>query len=183
MTENEKMTFGATIEARPEPLALTPSKAPSSLRDAPPSPLSATSTPRHEHTDPFDPFYDNNEGAKTATDLKQAQAHTHDLEAQRSLGLTRTESSYPPGSRKKDDSMWPSLKTQKARAKQQKCAKSKNPWAKMGKKQKLIATLVIALFIIGAAVGIGVGVSKAVGGGVAKVGGGTKPIGDNEKGQ
>lgn len=74
--------------------------------------------------------------------------------------------------------MWPSLKSQKAQAKKDRCAKSWNPMAKMGRRQKMIVTAVIALLIIGAAVGIGVGVSKAVGGGVKQSNGDTRPIGE-----
>lgn len=76
--------------------------------------------------------------------------------------------------------MWPTKKAQKAKAKQQKCAKSWNPMAAWGKKQKMIASAVIALCIIGLAVGLGVGVSKAVGGGVNTMHGTTKPIGTDE---
>jgi hypothetical protein len=183
MTENEKTTFGVTIEPQPEHLPATPTKTPS-LRDAPPSPLTSSSTPRRDAANSFD-FYDHQDAQKTETDLKGPQSHAHDLEAQRDLGLVQTESSRF-GCKKRDESMWPSLSSQKAKkkqAKREKRAKSWNPMAGMGKRQKLIVTLIIALFIIGAAVGIGVGVSKAVGGGVTKVGGGTKPIGSNGKDQ
>jgi hypothetical protein len=190
MTENEKTTFGATIEPRPaslapsaDPYVITPTKTDSSLIDAPPSPLSATSSiPSHKPANPFNNLYNHSDESKTTTDLKQARGNVVDLEAQRDLSLVRTESSRPTCSNK-EDSMWPSLKAQKAKAKQEKRAKSCNPLARMGKKQKLIATLVIAFFIIGAAVGIGVGISKAVGGGVTKVGGGTRTIGNGNDGQ
>jgi predicted lipoprotein with Yx(FWY)xxD motif len=82
--------------------------------------------------------------------------------------------------------MWPSLQSQKEKAKmakKQKCAKSWNPMHRLGRRQKLVVAAVIALLIIGAAVGIGVGVSKAVGGGVKSATGETKPIGDNGKTQ
>ncbi len=179
MTENEKTTFGATIEPQQEHSPATPTKTPS-LRDTPTSPLTSCSTPRHDAANPFD-FYDHQDAQKTETDLKGPQTYAYDLEAQRDLRLVQTESSRF-GCKKRDESMWPSLSSQKAKKKQAKHelrAKSWNPMAGMGKKQKLIATLIVALFISGAAVGIGVGVSKAVGGGITKVGGGTKPIGND----
>ncbi|KIW01787.1 uncharacterized protein PV09_06959 [Verruconis gallopava] len=180
MSEDEKVTFGATVESRPAPPPLSPSK-PNSMTDAPPSPLTTTSfTPAHESADPFDPPWTQGGPNRASADHKQPHITTHDLESQRELGLALTGSSRT-GCKRKEDSMWPSLKTQKARAKQQKREKSCNPMARMGRKQKLIATLVIALLVVGAAVGIGVGVSKAVGGGVTQVGGGTRPIGDGQK--
>lgn len=68
--------------------------------------------------------------------------------------------------------MWPHPATVKKQHKQQKTLKRSkwNCWGrtthKMSKKQKILLQVLIALFVIGAAVGIGVGVSKAVGGGV-----------------
>jgi len=72
--------------------------------------------------------------------------------------------------------MWPSRATLKAKKRQEKNAKSWNPLCRLGKKQKLAAQIVIALVIVGAAVGIGVGVSRAVGGGVWTAQGQSKPI-------
>src|SRR5690349_10249996 len=111
MSQNEKTTFGATIE--PLPLA---------TRDAPPSPLTTSSLPQGN------PFYDHDGANRTSTDLKPPPAYTHDLEGQRSaadLSLAQTTSSRPRANR--DDSMWPSLKTQKEQARKEKCAKSWNP--------------------------------------------------------
>lgn len=169
MSENEKTTFGATIEHK-NPLPLT-------TRDAPPSPLTTSSQP------PSNPFYNHDDGNRTSTDLKAPPTYTHDLEGQRSnADLSLAQSTLSREGDRRDDSMWPSLKTQKEKAKKdkaEKCAKSWNPITRMGKRQKLIVTAVIALVIIGAAVGIGVGVSKAVNGGVKNANGNTRPIGDN----
>lgn len=52
-----------------------------------------------------------------------------------------------------------------------------NPMRKLNKRQKLWAKIFIALLIIGAAVGIGIGISKAVGGGVWKSANEQAPIG------
>ena len=55
-----------------------------------------------------------------------------------------------------------------------------SPWGKLNKKQKLWAKILVGLIIIGAAVGIGVGISKAVGGGVWKGINSQVPIGDSD---
>ena len=52
-----------------------------------------------------------------------------------------------------------------------------NPMRKLNKRQKLWAKLLIALLIVGAAVGLGIGISKAVGGGVWKSANDQAPIG------
>jgi hypothetical protein len=175
--ENEKTTFGATIEPSP---STTPSPLPLSARDAPPTPLTASSeleVPRQN------PFYAISSGARTSTSLKQPPSYAQhaDLEAQRSnaeLGLTNTASTS--ATKTKENSMWPSLKAQKTKAKAERCKESWNPMRRwgLGRRQKMIVTAVIALLIIGAAVGIGVGVSKAVGGGVKDQHGDTRPIGE-----
>lgn len=168
---NEKTTFGATIEPPRTP-------AQDAGRDAPPSPLTTASLPA------ANPFYAHDDGNRTSTDLKVPPAYTRDLEAQRSnadLSLANTKASCT--SQKQHESMWPTLKSIREKAKQDKadkCAKSWNPMARMGRKQKLIVTVVIALVIIGAAVGIGVGVSIATGNGTKTGSGGNRPIGDKD---
>ena len=52
-----------------------------------------------------------------------------------------------------------------------------NPMRKLNKRQKLWAKLLIALLIVGAAVGLGIGISKAVGAGVWKSANEQAPIG------
>lgn len=52
-----------------------------------------------------------------------------------------------------------------------------NPMRKLNKRQKLWAKIFIALLIVGAAVGLGIGISKAVGGGVWKSVNEQAPIG------
>merc|ERR1711981_1192993 len=160
MSQNEKTTFGATIEHKsPLPLA---------TRDAPPSPLTTSSQP------PSNPFYDLDGANRTSTDLKVPQSYANDLEGQRSnADLSLAQTTLSREGDRRDDSMWPSLKTQKEDAKRQKkekCAESWNPLTRMGKRQKLIVTA-----------GIAVGVSKAVNGGVKSANGNTRPIGDNDR--
>ncbi len=54
-----------------------------------------------------------------------------------------------------------------------------NPMRKLNKRQKLWAKIIIALLIVGAAVGIGIGISKAVGAGVWKSTNEQAPIGNS----
>jgi len=64
----------------------------------------------------------------------------------------------------------------KSQAKARKRESGCNPLRTLNKKQKIWAKAFIALFIIAAAVGLGVGISKAVGGGVWSGNGTTKQI-------
>ena len=56
------------------------------------------------------------------------------------------------------------------------------PWSRLSKKQRILAHILIALIIVGGAVGIGVGISKAVGGGVWKSINSQSQIGDTDSG-
>jgi len=92
-----------------------------------------------------------------------AYPYDHDLETQSHLAGSGSTRSL---AQTKDCSMWPSRQALKQKAREEKKAKSWNPLCRLGKRQKLAAQIVIAFVVIGAAVGIGVGVSRAVGGGV-----------------
>jgi len=72
--------------------------------------------------------------------------------------------------------MWPSQDQLKARAKQDKRARLWGPMARLSKRNRFIVSVVIALAVIGAAVGIGVGVSRATNGEVWAGTGKSKPI-------
>jgi hypothetical protein len=175
----EKTTFGAVIVERssspvapktpqPQSLRLQPSK--ETARDSPLTPRSAISTPGNEPQNPFSAFYTHSQAA-TETDLKPPPMYKHDVESHVHLASTKSNVETT-----KDCTMWPSRATLKQRAIQEKTAKSWNPLCRLTKKQKFAAHIVIALVIIGAAVGIGVGVSRAVGGGVWSGQGQSKPI-------
>jgi len=77
------------------------------------------------------------------------------------------------GCRAKECSMWPSRQTLKEKAKQEKSFRRKGNcfglsarWGSLSKKQRLWTKILIALLVVAFAIGVGIGISKAVGGGV-----------------
>ncbi|KAH0542221.1 hypothetical protein FGG08_003343 [Glutinoglossum americanum] len=91
------------------------------------------------------------------------------------IGKTSVECHNTP---RKDCSVWPGKHTLIARRRQAKKRDMCNPMRGLTKKQKLCMKILIALLVVAAAVGIGVGISRAVGGGVWKNNNETRPIGD-----
>jgi hypothetical protein len=192
MDPEKKTTFGATIE--PPSTPLPPSNLPAAMdtptsqttplhlkaskeADSTSTPHSTVSTPSHTHdaSNPFSPFYEHR--PSTAHSTLAPPVYYHDVE---SLGhLSTTKSTV---SRTQECSMWPSRDALKAKALEEKKKKSWNPLCRLNKRQKLAAQILIALVIIGAAVGIGVGVSRAVGGGVWSGNGQSKQIPSDKKG-
>ncbi|TID27809.1 gb [Venturia nashicola] len=177
---SEKTTFGVTVERSSSPTApltpqphsprLQPSKDTTMEPVTPNSAVSTHSTPAHEPHNPFSAFYTHSQ-APTETDLKPPPIYKNDVESNVYLASSKSNLETT-----KDCTMWPSRVTLQNRAIQEKRAKSWNPMCRLTKKQKLTAQIIIALAIIGAAVGIGVGVSKAVHGGVWSGQGQSKPI-------
>lgn len=73
----------------------------------------------------------------------------------------------------KEDTMWPSKLTLKQKKKAEKqtkrekkgcrgCAPLRNRWSQMSKRNRLLTQIAIAIFVIGVAVALGVGISSAV---------------------
>ncbi|TKX25169.1 hypothetical protein C1H76_2399 [Elsinoe australis] len=80
---------------------------------------------------------------------------------------------YSIDGRPKECQMWPSRQTLKSKARQEKCERRRKNcfglskrWGEMPKQKRLIAKILIALVVIAFAVGIAIGISRAVGGGV-----------------
>ncbi|KZF24765.1 hypothetical protein L228DRAFT_103777 [Xylona heveae TC161] len=96
------------------------------------------------------------------SESKLVLAH-YDLEAQPSLPPS-------PERQPKECTMWPGRQTIKDRAKLEKKKREFRLFRKLSKKQIIWIKVVIALFIIALAVGLGLGISKAVGGGIWKSG-------------
>lgn len=177
-SEKQPTTFGVTIEQSSQPpttpppqksgLNLIPVKESDSIT-APPSAVSTPTVHTPNHTNPFSAFYEHR--ADSSNNLKTPNVYQHDLESQCQLSTSKI--SMDPG---KECTMWPSRAALKAQKREEKHKKSWNPLHRLGKRQKLTAQIVIALLVIGAAVGIGVGVSRAVGGGVWSGNGQSKPI-------
>ncbi|KAF2209944.1 hypothetical protein CERZMDRAFT_99998 [Cercospora zeae-maydis SCOH1-5] len=116
-----------------------------------------------------------------------------DLEAANDAPLTPSTDEDHPFSKRigveqhTEDTMWPSKqalqqrhRAEKQQRRQQKGIKLLVPvrerWAALSKRTKLIAKLLLGLFIIGIAVGLGVGISKAVQGSYYVKDGSSKPI-------
>lgn len=141
-------------------------------------------TPSEEYdptsTHPFSAFYSHPTTRTSFEQLKHASkthiaVYTHNLES----GTLVRASSEPPTSNK-ECTVWPGkLQLQRKNLLMEK-RRGCSPWRNLTKKQKLWAQILIAFIIIGAAVGIGVGISKAVGGGVWKSNNSQTPIGDGD---
>jgi hypothetical protein len=82
---------------------------------------------------------------------------------------------------RKDCSVWPGKRTLLERRRQCKKRSRCNPMRALTKRQKLCMKILIALLVVAAAVGIGVGISRAVGGGVWKNNNEQRPIGDGSR--
>ena len=139
--------------------------------------------PSSDH--PFSPFYSH---PTTRTSLEQKkseskvrfQVYEYDLEnGSRVTTYTQPE---PPQRCPTNDAVWPSSN---ARKQHELMVKSKghnsyNPFLRMSKRQKFWAKVLTAILVIGAITGLGVGITKAVGGGVFRTSSNTSaPIGNS----
>lgn len=190
MAANEKqhpVTFGASIERAAD--ASTPA---AQLLRSPPSHDSnmsaATTTPSDEAdpakkewtadpSNPYSAFYKHPEALRETRpsindSIPPAKTHLgvteHDLEGgvPLSTASTQQQSKVSVDGRVKECTMWP---TRQAVLEKRKSYKRKRGCAffhRLTNKQRLWAKIVIALLVIAAAVGLGVGISRAVGGGV-----------------
>jgi hypothetical protein len=75
--------------------------------------------------------------------------------------VVTTGDSLRPGATGQECTMWPSASEMHARHKREKRARSRNPLRKLSRRNRVIISVVIALTVISAAVGIGVGISRA----------------------
>ena len=140
--------------------------------------------PSSDH--PFSPFYSH---PTTRTSLEQKkseskvrfQVYEHDLE-NGSRVTTYTQPEPIPRHCPTNDAVWPSSNVRKQHELmvRSKGHNSYSPFQRMSKKQKFWAKVFIAILIIGAITGLGVGITKAVGGGVFRTSSNTSaPIGDS----
>lgn len=130
-------------------------------------------------THPFSAFYSHPTTRTSFDQLKSASktqiaVYTHDIES----GTLRASSE--PSRSTKECTVWPGRNQLKRKNLLMKKRRGCSPWRNLSKKQKLWAQIIIAFIIIGAAVGIGVGISKAVGGGVWKSTNSQTTIGDGD---
>ncbi|KAL9127475.1 MAG: hypothetical protein Q9217_003657 [Psora testacea] len=136
---------------------------------------------------PFSAFYSH---PTTRTSLEQLKSESkinikiyeQDLEAGSRItpAISANESAEPPNATRKECTMWPSknkLIKQPNPAGTIKGSRACAPYRRLSKRQKLCAQLLIAVLIVGAATGLGIGISKAVGSGVWKSNNSQVPIG------
>lgn len=120
---------------------------------------------------------------KTASDSKQnINKNSFDCDMEAGLTVQRTEAGYSKTSLIKSKScgaeQWPNRiveqkKMRIARRRDRACCAC---WGELSKKQRTLVLTVVFLLVIGAAIGVGIGVSKRVGGGVVTKDGTNTPL-------
>ena len=183
-SHNEKPVIGASIvhlELPITPSKLSLGKKPSFDTISPCSSNLTTSEYPNTKEDDYDPisnsqhpfsaFYSH---PTTRTSLEQAQSQSkihiavyqNDLES--GSRITQAEAVPEVGyHHKEDDKVWPCAETlrKKKLAIQQK-GRGCSPFKRLSKKQKIVVHTIIVILLIATITGLGVGISKAVGGGV-----------------
>jgi hypothetical protein len=128
-----------------------------------------------DSSNPYSAFYKHPEARRSLDAASAPQSKTHldvhtmerDLEAGPPLSAATTQ--QPKSSvdgRVKECTMWPSRQAVMDQRKTYKRARGCNLFKNLTSKQRLWAKIIIALIVVAAAVGLGVGISRAVGGGV-----------------
>jgi len=174
-TNEKPITFGAVIEDPPKPLPQLALR-PQTSND---SNVSATleKDTGFNSSNPYSAFYKHPEARRSMDGAPQSKTHLavyeRDLETGSTPGLplSTATTQQPRASvdgRVKECTMWPSRQTITERRKVTKRARGCKLFGGLTSKQRLWAKIAIALFIVAAAVGLGVGISRAVGGGVWK---------------
>ncbi|KAF2708544.1 hypothetical protein K504DRAFT_284461 [Pleomassaria siparia CBS 279.74] len=185
---NEKpIAFGAVVE--------DPANPQSTLRSPPSheSNISATSASIVEKetpidsANPFSAFYKHPQ-ARRSMDGSMQQSKTlldvnvHDRDLEAGMPLSTASTQQPKSSvdgRVKECTMWPSRQAMIDKKKKHQRARGCNLFQGLSNKQRLWIKIFIALFVVAAAVGLGVGITRAVGGGVWSANGSSKPIPNN----
>lgn len=171
---NEKpVTFGAIIEpTTPQPALRSP---PSHESNMSTSSVDATSKEvAVDSSNPFSAFYKHPQ-ARRSMDVTPQQSKIHldvavserDLEAGVPLSAATTQQpKVSVDGRVKECTMWPSRQAMMDKKKAHKRARGPQVFRNLTSKQRLWVKIVIGLILIAAATGLGVGISRAVGGGV-----------------
>ncbi|KAF2832102.1 hypothetical protein CC86DRAFT_312902 [Ophiobolus disseminans] len=181
MAANEKhepVTFGVTIERPVSQIEPQPA-----LRSAPSTDSAMSSTTADaakkemavDSSNPYSAFYKHPEARRSMDAASAPQSKTHldvvtferDVEA--GLPLSTATTQQPKSSvdgRVKECTMWPSRQAVIDQRKTYKRTRGCNLFKNLTSKQRLWAKIIIALVVVAAAVGLGVGISRAVGGGV-----------------
>lgn len=141
-----------------------------------------------DSSNPYSAFYKHPEARRSmdAASAPQSKTHLdvttfeHDMEAGVPLSTATTQN--PKSSvdgRVKECTMWPSRQAVMDQRKTYKRTRGCNVFKGLTSKQRLWAKIIIALFVVAAATAVGVGISRAVGGGVWAGQGKTKTIPDD----
>lgn len=130
-----------------------------------------------DSSNPYSAFYKHPEARRSMDAASAPQSKTHldvhthalerDLEAGTPLSAATTQQpKVSVDGRVKECTMWPSRQAVMDQRKVYKRQRGCNLFKNLTSKQRLWAKIVIALLVVAAAVGLGVGISRAVGGGV-----------------
>lgn len=185
---NEKPTFGASIiRTEPSPNTLQKPKPPHLPLPKPSTDtltLCSTITPSEPQpskTEDYDPTSNNPFSAfylhpTTRTSFEQARSesklhlalYAHDLESGSRITHASQSDPVPEVPSRVDDKMWPCSKQREKTLLEKQRREGCTPFRRLTKKQKFWVQAVIAVVIVGAITGLGVGITKAVGGGVFK---------------
>ncbi|KZM23150.1 hypothetical protein ST47_g5734 [Ascochyta rabiei] len=192
--KHEFITFGATIEDIPKsissPTPLLPSSNASTMTTA--TAEAAKKEMAIDSSNPYSAFYNHPDARRSLDNLSAPQSKTlleinpyeRDLEAGLPLSAATTQQ-LPKVSvdgrvkEVKECTMWPSRQAVLDKRKDHKRKKGCNLFQSLTSKQRLWVKIIIALLVVGAAVGLGVGISRAVGGGVWAGDGKSKEIPHN----
>lgn len=206
MALDEKTTFGATIEPTSPPTNPSTALFPNNNGLSTPTQLTPAVTRDSANNNPFDTPHGDSPSAGLALPTKtHLDIFEHDLESGAATPLapsplasnshldlpfaytTRSNlGSYSIDGRPKECTMWPSKTTLREKALAEKQARRGRGlgrvgvvWARLDKRTKLWIKICIALFIVAAAVGLGIGISKVVGGGIWAGNGSQKTLPSN----
>lgn len=195
--EKEPVTFGATIESNPGVSQSTTSPAPLPASSNASTMTTATADAAAKEmgidsSNPYSAFYKHPDARRSLDNASAPQSKTHleistferDLEAGAPLSAATTQQiskiSVDGRVREvKECTMWPSRQAVLEKRKDHKRNRGCNLFQGLTSKQRIWIKIVIALLVIGAAVGLGVGISRAVGGGVWAGDGKSKEIPHN----
>jgi len=185
--KNGPVTFGATVDRAASPLL--PPQAPLRPQPSTDSNLSSATAAATaaavdiakkewaaDPSNPYSAFYVHSDARRSLdATASQSKIHldvrVHDLESASTAGvpLSLASTQQPKLSvdgRAKECTMWPSRQAVLDKRKSYQRKRGAAFFRNLTNKQRMWAKIVIALLVVAAAVGLGVGISRAVGGGV-----------------
>lgn len=175
------VTFGVTIErpvsyiAEPQPALRSPPSTDSHMSSTESTDAAAKKEMAVDSSNPYSAFYKHPTARRSldASSAPQSKTHLDVITAERDieagLPLSAATTQNPKTSvdgRVKECTMWPSRQAVMDQRKTYKRTRGCNLFKNLTSKQRLWAKIIIALIVVAAAVGLGVGISRAVGGGV-----------------